>query len=206
MAGTRRARSRPGVVATPTRTGRTLPSPTVIPAAAAARSNTGACSASRRQTATPSRRTSPSCRLGGPSTTASIPNVRNARGESGRPSTRSERAGLAIAAAGPLPAAGRPGLGAAVEDEPQPVQGQPGVVVLDCLAGVEHRIGQPAGGHHGGVAAELGHGAPDQSVDLAGEPEHDAGLQALDRVLAHHPPGYGQPYRPEQSGVVGQGP
>src|SRR5215218_2225845 len=168
------ARSREGVAATTTRTGSSPSGST--PAVAARRSNTGACSARRRQTATPSRRTSPSWVVAGPSTTASMPKVRNARGDSARPSTRSGRGS-------------RSAILVAVPDDPQAAQGEPGVVALDGLAGLQHGPGQAAGGDHGGLAAELGHHAADDPVHLAGEPPDGPGLEALHGVLADHRPG-----------------
>src|SRR5215207_7820397 len=173
-AGTRMARSRAGVAATTTRTGSSPSGSTV--AVAASRSNTGAWSAIRRQVATPSRRTRPSWLVGGPSITASMPNGRNARGDRARPSTRS---GLGSRSA-------MLGWVVAVPDDAQPMEGQPRLVALDGLAGLQHRPGQAAGGDHGGVAAQLGHHAADEAVDLAGEAPDGPGLEALHGVLADH--------------------
>ena len=137
------------VAATTTRTGSSPSGPTG--AVAASRSNTGPCSAIRRYTATPSRRTSPSWFVGGPSTIASIPNGRNAR-HSARPSTP---VGSGPALRHPRP----PGAG----PEPpgprfwsqtiQAVEGEPGARGADGLAGLQHGPGQPAGGDDGGGAA-----------------------------------------------------
>src|SRR5215211_9008392 len=192
-AGTRMARSLAGVAATTTRTG-SRPSGSTT-AVAASRSNTGPCSAMRRHTATPSRRTSPSWVVGGPSTTASIPNGRNDRGDSARPSTRSGLGSRSAIASVQVP----------VPDDPEPVEGEPGLVVLDGLAGLQHRPGQPAGGDHGRGAAQLGHHAPDDPVDLPGEAPDGTGLEALDGVLADHRPGCHQLDPAQLGGPLDQG-
>src|SRR5215207_7922739 len=163
-AGTRMARSRAGVAATTTRTGSSPSGSTV------------AVAAIRRHTATPSRRTRPSWLVGGPSITASMPNGRNARGDRARPSTRSGRGSRSAML----------GWVVAVPDDAQPMEGQPRLVALDGLAGLQHRPGQAAGGDHGGVAAQLGHHAADEAVDLAGEAPDGPGLEALHGVLADH--------------------
>src|SRR5829696_1847172 len=189
-AGTRMARSRAGVAATTTRTGSSPSGSTA--AVAASRSNTGPWSAMRRQTATPSRRTSPSWVVGGPSMTASIPNGRNARGDSARPSTRSGRGAHSV-------------INVPVPDDPQAVEGEPGLVALDGLTGVQDGPGQAAGGDHGGRAAQLGHHPADDPVDLAGEAPDGPGLEALHGVLADHRPGRHQLDPAQLSGPLDQG-
>src|SRR5215203_2640764 len=189
-AGTRMARSLAGVAATTTRTG-SRPSGSTT-AVAASRSNTGPWSAMRRQTATPSRRTSPSWVVGGPSMTASIPNGRNARGDSARPSTRSGRGAHSV-------------INVPVPDDPQAVEGEPGLVALDGLTGVQDGPGQAAGGDHGGRAAQLGHHPADDPVDLAGEAPDGPGLEALHGVLADHRPGRHQLDPAQLSGPLDQG-
>src|SRR5215213_6168746 len=189
-AGTRMARSRAGVAATTTRTGSSPSGSTA--AVAASRSNTGPWSAMRRQTATPSRRTSPSWVVGGPSMTASIPNGRNARGDSARPSTRSGRGAHSV-------------IKVPVPDDPQAVEGEPGLVALDGLTGVQDGPGQAAGGDHGGRAAQLGHHPADDPVDLAGEAPDGPGLEALHGVLADHRPGRHQLDPAQLSGPLDQG-
>src|SRR5215218_724696 len=209
-AGTRMARSRAGVAATTTRTGSNPSGSTV--AVAASRSNTGAWSAIRRQMATPSRRTRPSWLVGGPSITASMPNGRNARGDRARPSTRSGRGSRsAMLGRGPVPREATasllepPGPPIAVPDDPQAMEGEPGLVVLDGLAGVQHRPGQAAGGDHGDVAAQLGHHAADDAVDLAGEAPDGPRLEALQGVLADHRARRGQLDPAQLGGPLDQG-
>src|SRR5215218_5852519 len=208
MAGTRMARSLEEVAATTTRTGRSPSGSTA--AEAARRSNTGPCSAMRRQTATPSRRTRPSWLAGRPRMTASIPNGRKARGDRARPSTRSgrgSRSAMVLILRGTtaplLEPPGPPGI--SIPDDPQAVEGQPGLVVLDRLAGVQDGPGQAAGGEHGGRAAELGHHAADDPVDLAGEAPDGPGLEALHGVLADHRAGRHQLHPAQLGGPLDQG-
>src|SRR6266540_3700463 len=154
--------------------------------------------------ATPSRRSRPSCRTAAPTSTASMPKCRKARGESGRPSTRSrsgrpagvftgaprwgspDPSGRSCLRAAPRRSLAGPVAVIAVEDDAQAVQGQPGVVALDGLADADHHRGQAAGGDHGRVVAQLGDHPPDQRVDLPGEAEDDARLERLRGVLADH--------------------
>src|SRR6266508_4005044 len=141
--------------------------------------------------------------VGAPTISASTPNGRKARGDSGRPSSRPGwPRGSAMRLEPPvlrgarlepptlrgagLEPPGPPGRLVPVPDDPQAVQGEPGVVTLDALAGVQHGAGQAAGGDHRRLPAELGRHAPDDPVDLAGEPPDGAGLEALDGVLADH--------------------
>src|SRR6266540_3180435 len=124
--------------------------------------------------ATPSRRSRPSCRMAAPTSTASMPKCQKARGESGRPSTRSrsgrpagvftgaprwgspDPSGRSCLRAAPRRSLAGPVAVIAVEDDAQAVQGQPGVVALDGLADADHHRGQAAGGDHGRVVAQLG--------------------------------------------------
>jgi hypothetical protein len=78
-------------------------------------------------------------------------------------------------------------------------------VALDGLAGLEHGPGQAPGGDHGGGAAELGHHAPDDPVDLPGEAPDGPGLEALHGVLADHRPGGHQLDPAQLGGPLDQG-
>src|SRR6266511_3290929 len=169
------------------------------------RGHAGGALADRRdpQGAVP-RRSRPSCRTAAPTSTASMPKCRKARGESGRPSTRSrsgrpagvftgaprwgspDPSGRSCLRAAPRRSLAGPVAVIAVEDDAQAVQGQPGVVALDGLADADHHRGQAAGGDHGRVVAQLGDHPPDQRVDLPGEAEDDARLERLRGVLADH--------------------
>src|SRR6266540_4268504 len=132
--------------------------------------------------ATPSRRSRPSCRTAAPTSTASMPKCQKARGESGRPSTRSrsgrpagvftgaprwgspDPSGRSCLRAAPRRSLAGPVAVIAVEDDAQAVQGQPGVVALDGLADADHHRGQAAGGDHGRVVAQLGDHPPGHRV------------------------------------------
>src|SRR4029453_13661786 len=104
---------------------------------------------------------------------------RNARGDSARPSTRSGR-GAHSAIKVPVP------------DDPQAVEGEPGLVAWEGPTGAQDGPAQAAGGDNGDGAAELGHHAADDPVDLAGEAPDGPRLEALNGVLADHRPGLNQ--------------
>src|SRR5919201_4303284 len=73
--------------------------------------------------------------------------------------------------------------GVLLVDQPEPLQGEPRLVVVDGLAEREDRLGQPSGDHHGGAAAELLLHPLDHPVDFRGGAEQQPGLDALNGVL-----------------------
>ena len=90
----------------------------------------------------------------------------------------------------------------ALEDDAQPVQGQPRLVVLDRVRVRGDERAEAAGGHDGG-RPELLLEAPAQPVDLAGEPVDDARLDRLDRRPADHAAGLDQ-LDPAQGGGLAE--
>src|SRR5947207_1130753 len=89
--------------------------------------------------------------------------------------------------------------------DPQTVERQPGLLVLDGGRERGDEGGQPAGGHHGAFA-QLVDEAPHEVVDLAGEAVDGARLDRLHRRLADDVAGrdeldLAQPGGPAEEGV-----
>src|SRR5215211_3998967 len=71
----------------------------------------------------------------------------------------------------------RPGVRSTVplEHDPEPVEGEPGLIVLDRAGERQDELGEPAGGDDRAVP-QLALEALDQRVDLPGEAVHGARL------------------------------
>src|SRR5450432_2899601 len=80
--------------------------------------------------------------------------------------------------------------GVALKHQPQADQGQPWLVRVDHAHLIDDQRREAAGSDDGDRVrvggGELGRHPPGDPLDLAGEPEDDARLQRLDRILADH--------------------
>src|SRR5919198_5309081 len=72
----------------------------------------------------------------------------------------------------------------AVEDQAQPLEGEPRLVVVDLRAERRDEPGPSSGGDDGGVASQLLLDPLDDPLDLRGFAEYQAGLHGVDRAPA----------------------
>src|SRR5438309_10824901 len=105
------------------------------------------------------------------------------------PRRRAYSSSGAAASAAPGPGAGSTGVSSLIEStvalvhDPQTVERQPGLLVLDGRRQGGDQRRQPAGGHHRALP-QLVDEAPHEVVDLAGEAVDGARLDRLHRRLA----------------------